>query len=109
MRNTAMARRIELRKIEIDGHALSYGDLLVSVLTWAPPDRGVTITEMEGLIVALAPVRKAIEAGEEEVVLDEVAWINLTRRVNEFRFRIVHEALVEFARHVREAPEIGVS
>ena len=114
-----MARKIELQTVNLqmrpgmvteDGSPpiLSYGQMIDTILRWAPPQKGLSLDEVTRAMEALAPVTAAVRERASEVVLTDEQYKTLIDKLAEFPFGIADEAIVQFGSTLRNAPEIGL-
>jgi hypothetical protein len=108
-----MARKLLLRTVRIgangvESSAFVYGEMMEALLRQKPPGHGgLTLDEVLRSLDAIKPIRVAMEASAEEVVLTEDDWKLLVERLNVFSFVVADEAIAEFGLMIRNAPEMG--
>jgi len=106
-----MARRLELRTVELADAAgnpqtLDYGVMMMLILRSAPRG-GVSLDDMLKAVEALKPIRAAVEANADHLVLSDEHWRTLVEKLAVFPFAVADPALAEFGLMIRNAPEIG--
>lgn len=108
-----MARKLPLETVTFDNPLsgqparFDYGEVLIQILQLSSPGQGLTLDEVEQVMDAVAPIRKAIEMGEDSVTLTETQYRTLTERLARFQFSFATAEIAAFGRMVRDAPEIG--
>lgn len=103
----ATMRKVPLKSIDTEDAKFTYKEILLQLLK-APknPQAGATVEEME---VAL-PIRAAIKAAGDHVLLSEEQWADLDHRmVHVFKPSMNAEEILTFIKDVRGAPKVDVA
>ena len=84
----------------------AYGDMMKTILSFGPPQKGLTMDEVLRSVDAVKPLEKAMAAGEDHVVFSEEQYRTLREKADVFPFAIADPAIAEFGLAIRNAPEI---
>lgn len=109
-----MARKIQLKTVNLSGGVgngaapsmFSYASCMLEMLR-IDRGQGLTFEQVCRSVECIAPIERAIEAGEEEVTLTDQQWQTLQDRLQRFPFGLADQAIVDFGRMILDAPELG--
>lgn len=109
-----MARELKLLVADIENpltgqmSQFSYGDIMMQVLRLGGSSgKGLTLDEIEQVMDAIGPIKKALESESDSVTLTETQYKTLKERLDQFQFAFASTEIMEFGRMIRNAPEIG--
>lgn len=85
----------------------TYQQLILSLLeSPKDPQRGVNYGEMQTVLPIIEKVKAA--EGQEQVLVEEAEWKELSERAKHFPFKISHRELLEFIEAIVDAPKCTV-